>query len=230
MKSAILSLVVLGVVLWTAGCGDEAAAPAFVEDIAKAAPDNVKLLLENDHLKVSKFTVPSQVELPMHRGEDRVVYSITDYRLRLLRPDVPPSDAVHRAGQAHWHPAGTHGVKNIGPIAAEYLVIERKTSNPTPGVTSNLAELVPDKARIVFENEQTKVIEVSLNPGDKLPPHTAASRLVYSPTAARLRYTAAGGTTEEDLAAGAVHFHDGGEHQVENLSDAPVKLVIFELM
>ncbi len=99
------------------------------------------MLLDNDSVSVVRFTVPPQGQLPMHRGKDRVVYSLSDYKIQLLRPDGVPSIKTFREGEVHWHGAGTHGIRNIGPITAEYLVVSRKGANPTPGVTSNLAEL-----------------------------------------------------------------------------------------
>ena len=209
-------------------CGEEP--PAVVEDIVKAAPDQVELLFENDSISVMRFTLAPQAQLPMHRGVDRAVYSLTSYKLRFMTPSGEPTIRDFNPGDVHWHRAGVHAVTNIGPIPAKYLVVTRKGVNPTPGVTSNIAELAPDKARVVLENQDAKVIEISLQPKDKLPAHNAAGRVIYSLTAAKLKFTAGGQTTEEEWAEGAAHWHDGGEHQVENLSAEPVRFLVFEYM
>jgi quercetin dioxygenase-like cupin family protein len=210
-------------------CGGEKP-EAIVEDIAKAAPDKVELLFENASVSVMRVTLPSQARLPMHRGRDRLIYSLTNYKLRYMGPATEPVIRDFKPGDVQWRPAGAQAVQNVGPIPARYLVVSRKANNPTPGVTSNIAELAPDKARVVFENQEAKVIEISLQPKDKLPPHTAAGRVIYSLTPAKIRFTAAGKSMEEEWAEGSVHWHDGGEHQVENLSAEPVRFLVFELM
>ncbi len=228
MKKLLLPMAVLALLL--SGCGAEEAEVAVVEDIAQAAPGNVDVLLDNDHLTVMKFTVPPQEELPMHQGRARIVYSLNDYRLQYLVPDYPAELRMHRQGEGHWHNSGVHGVKNVGATTAEYLVVTAKGPNPTPGVSSNLVELVPDKARVAFAHQNAQVIEVSLEPGDKLPPHEAAARAVYSSTDAKLRFIAGEEETESEWKAGSVHYHEGGEHAVENVSEQPVKYVVFEMM
>ncbi len=89
---------------------------------------------------------------------------------------------------------------------------------------------MPDKAKVIFENEQAKVLEVSLEPGDKQPVHAAASRVIYTLTPVKLKFTAGEESSEVDYAAGEASWHDGGEHTVENLSAEPVRYLVFELM
>jgi hypothetical protein len=175
-----LRFAVAAIALLSFSCGGskEPAGSGVVEDIVKAAPDRARLLLENEQLVVTLFTLAPQAELPMHEGRDRVVYSLSDYRLQFHPQGGDPTVRVFRKGDAHWHSSGMHAVKNIGPIPAEYLVVARKSSNPTPGVTSNLADLTPKSARIVFENQDAKVLEVSLQSGERQPVHNAAGRLV----------------------------------------------------
>ena len=102
--------------------------------------------------------------------------------------------------------------------------------NPTAGVTSNLAELTPDKAKVILETEKVKVLEIVLDPGEKQPEHDAASRLIYSLTAAKLGFTAADETTEIEFAPGDAHYHQGGKHAVTNLGEEPVRYLVFEMM
>jgi quercetin dioxygenase-like cupin family protein len=212
-----------------AGCGGEEP-EAIVEDLVKAAPDKVELLLENASVSVMRVTLPSQARLPMHRGRDRIIYSLTNYKIRAMSPGTEPVIRDYKPGDVEWRRAGARALQNVGPIPARFLVVSRKANNPTPGVTSNIAELAPDKARVVFENEDAKVIEISLQPKDKLPPHKTAGHVVYALTPAKLKFIAAGKPADEEWAEGSVHWHDGGEHQIENLSAGPVRLVVFELM
>lgn len=226
-KALLIALVTLAV---ACGPAEKPAEVAVQEDIVKTAPDRARLLLENDHLAAALFTLPAQAELPMHRGGDRVVYSLSDYRLQFRPQDGEPVVRMFRQGEAHWHPAGAHAIRNIGATKAEYLVVTRKTANPTAGITSNLAELKPEQARVVFENQDVKVIDVSLKPGETQPMHKGAGRLVYSLTPMQLKFVSGGQKSQSAYSAGEAHYHQGGDHQVANLSKEPAHYVIFELM
>lgn len=226
----LLTGVLVALVALTLACGNGDEAPAMVEDIYQAAPEQAQMLLENEHVAVARFTVAPRAELPMHPGTERVVYSLSDYKVQIKRPGIEPRILDFRKGNVNWYGAGTHGVRNVGPITAEYLVVARKAPNPTPGVTSNLAELAPEMAKVVFENEEGKVLEVSLDAGAKQPVHAAAGRVVYALTDAKLKFTAGEESMEKELAAGEVHWHDGGDHQVENVSEGAVRYLVVELM
>ncbi|MBK9170751.1 MAG: hypothetical protein IPM24_25300 [Bryobacterales bacterium] len=213
-------------------CGptEETAAARIHDDIAIASPDLVKVLLDNDHLTVTRFTIPPQGELPLHKGQDRVVYSLSDYRVHYITPNGDPVLNDLKKGTAHWHSAGVHAVRNVAATTADYLTVARKAFNPTPGVTSDLVEQAPNQAKVVFENESAKVIEVTLEPGERQRPHQAAARVVYSITPAKLKYTDPSGTAETEHAAGEVHYHAGGEHRVQNVGSGQVRYVVFEVM
>jgi quercetin dioxygenase-like cupin family protein len=225
MRMLLLLTSALGLFLFACGAGDEAES-AGAEDTPQAGSE---VLLDNNHLTVLKFTVPPQGELPAQQWKSGILYSLSDYRLQYLVPDYPASLRTHRKGEVEWQNSKTYGVKNVGPITAEFLLVTSKGDNPTPGVTSNIAELTPDKARVVFENQDAKVIEISLEPGDKQPAHNAASRAIYALTDAKLTFIA-DEIAESTLTAGEAHYHSGGEHAVENLSDQPVQYLVFELM
>jgi quercetin dioxygenase-like cupin family protein len=227
VKALLMALVTLSV-----ACGpvEQPAAVTIQEDIVKTAPDRARLLLENDHIVATLFTLPAQAELPMHRGGDRVVYSLSDYRLQFRTEDGEPALRDFRRGEVHWHPGEAHGIRNVGATRAEYLVVTRKTGNPAGGVTSNLAELDPEQARVIFENENAKVIDISLKPGKTQPMHKGAARLVYSLTAMKVKLVSGAGSSESAYSPGEVHYHPGGDHRVTNLSKEPVRYLVFELM
>ena len=226
-KAVLIAVVALAI---SCGPADQPAAVTVQDDIVKAAQDRARLLLENDHLSAVMFTLPPQSELPMHRGGDRVVYSLSDYKLQ-FRPEAgEPVVRDFRQGEAHWHTAGAHAIRNVGATNAEYLVVTRKGANPTAGVTSNLAELKPEQARVILENQDAKVIDVSLKPGEAQPMHKGAARLIYSMTPLNLKFASAAGKSESAYSAGEVHYHPGGDHQVANVSKEPARYIIFELM
>ncbi len=228
MKSVPCLVSLLALLL--VACGPTETPEVAVDDIVQAAPDSVELLLDNDYVTVTRFTVSSQVRIPLHHSGPRIVYPLSSYKLRWENPGYEASIRDFQEGKAMWSSAGESAFTNAGATTARFLVVTRKEPNPTPGVTSNIAELDPAHATVVFENQDAKVIEVSLDAGGKLPEHDAASRVVYALTPAKIKMVAGGETTEVDYAEGDARWLEGGPHSVENLSAEPIRYLVFEVM
>lgn len=86
----------------------------------------------------------------------------------------------------------------------------------------------PKQERLVFQNEYVRAYEVTLAPGEKLPPHEMGNRIIYSLTDYTLSYQWEGKTSVEKRKAGDVHFHPEGRHAEENAGKVPVKLILVE--
>jgi hypothetical protein len=86
----------------------------------------------------------------------------------------------------------------------------------------------PKQEKLVFENPYVKAYEVTLNPGDKLPPHESGNRIIYSLTDYALRYKWDGKTSEEKRKAGDVHYHPAGVHAEESGGTGPARFILVE--
>jgi hypothetical protein len=86
----------------------------------------------------------------------------------------------------------------------------------------------PKAEKLVFENEYVKAYEVSLKPGENLPPHETGNRLIYSLTAYKLTYHWENRSAEENRKAGEIHFHPAGIHHEENSGKAVAKFLMVE--
>ncbi len=86
----------------------------------------------------------------------------------------------------------------------------------------------PQKEKPVFQNEYVRVFQVTLNPGEKLPPHESGERLVYSLTSYSLTYRWGERTSEERRKEGDIHFHPGGKHAEENSGKQKASFLIIE--
>jgi hypothetical protein len=79
----------------------------------------------------------------------------------------------------------------------------------------------PKQEKLVFENQFVKAYEVTLQPGEKLPPHHGVND--YRPL-----YHWEGRTTEEKRKAGDVHFHPAALHSEENAGKGIARFLIVE--
>ncbi len=86
----------------------------------------MKILFENDRVRVQEHYVKRGERIGMHSHPPYVVYSFNDYKVRSTFPDGSSRESEGRAGHAHWNEATTHAVENIGATDVRNLVIEIK--------------------------------------------------------------------------------------------------------
>ena len=97
-------------------------------DVSAVSPDYSKLLLDNDHYKVTKVLLPKGKKIPMHAGVNRIIYSLSDYQIMYNSSKGGESDGVKqmKTGDVHWHEACQHAIENTGETDAEYIVVNYK--------------------------------------------------------------------------------------------------------
>jgi quercetin dioxygenase-like cupin family protein len=89
----------------------------------EATSEKQDVLLENDVVEVHAVSLDPEQTLPDHRGLARVVYSLSDYRVRLTHGDSSEERAFQR-GDVHWHAPGVHSLENVGDQPARFIVVE----------------------------------------------------------------------------------------------------------
>lgn len=115
-RAALLAVVV---VLFAAGT-------VLAQDAVKVAPNNNKVLLENDQVRVIDFHSKPGVKIPMHSHPDMVVYSISGGKTKFTSPDGKVTEREGKPGQATWRDAETHASEYIGTGEAHAVLIELK--------------------------------------------------------------------------------------------------------
>lgn len=91
-----------------------------------AAPNVYKLLTENDRVRVLDVRVKPGEKTKMHSHPDRVVYVLSDHRLKFTSADRQNKELELKAGQVLWIEAGAHTTENIGNTEAHNLAVELK--------------------------------------------------------------------------------------------------------
>jgi mannose-6-phosphate isomerase-like protein (cupin superfamily) len=99
----------------------------FAQDAAKVAPDIVKVLLDNDKVRVLEFMVKPGESTGMHSHPNYVVYFLVDGKMQIILPDGKSSEMDVKAGDVRWSEAVTHNNKNIGKTESHAIVVELKT-------------------------------------------------------------------------------------------------------
>ena len=95
---------------------------------AEAMPESglVKVLLENDDVKVAKANRQPGTVVPMHTHPAYVGYIFAPWKGRFTNPEGKVVEKEFSAGDVLYSPGRTHALEIIGTTNQEILVIEWK--------------------------------------------------------------------------------------------------------
>lgn len=103
------------------------AGPALAQDPVVVAPQNHKVLLENERVRVIEFRSKPGDKIVMHEHPAYIVYDIRPGRLKITKPDgTSRTDPGDEAGEATWQEAGAHALENVGDTETVALLVELK--------------------------------------------------------------------------------------------------------
>lgn len=88
----------------------------------------------------------------------------------------------------------------------------------------------PSTVQVKLDNDQVRVLEAVLKPGDKEQMHSHPAAVMYILSGGRIRnHTADGKSVESDLTAGQTVFREPVTHWAENIGTTTVHLILVEL-
>jgi quercetin dioxygenase-like cupin family protein len=99
---------------------------AMAQDLAKISPQDVKVLLENDRVRVLEVRHQPGVKEPMHSHPAYVSYYLDATRVKVTSPDGKTIEKDRKAGEVQFSEPVTHALENIGTTEQHVLVIELK--------------------------------------------------------------------------------------------------------
>lgn len=104
------------------------AGPVLAQDMAKVAPNNTKVLVDNDQVRVMEVWLKPGESLPMHSHPANVVYFVTPGKTKTTTADGKVTETEHKAGDAMYNAPVTHSNQNVGSTATKALVVELKSA------------------------------------------------------------------------------------------------------
>ena len=105
------------------------ATPALLaQDRAATVPD-MKVLLDNECVRMQFHDVAVGEKTPMHSHPKYAVYVFNPYKARITLANGSQLISEHKAGDAFWHEASQHIVENIGATPIHNLVVELKPAS-----------------------------------------------------------------------------------------------------
>lgn len=234
MKNSIYhlsSLLALSCLLLACGNKDKTENQQMNESLKNEKEMSPEIVFENDYAKVVKVTLAPAAALEAHQGEDRVIYSLSDYTVDWVEQGKNTSTKSWNQGDVHFHKAGQHSGKNTGNSTAEWLAFIKKNAN-LPDCNENTLEndvhsVVPDLATLSFDNEAFRVTEVRVPQGVSIPMHAGANRIIYSLSDYQLLYESVeAGKKEGSFKKGDVHWHNACQHTLKNIGETEAKFLV----
>jgi quercetin dioxygenase-like cupin family protein len=92
------------------------------------------------------------------------------------------------------------------------------------------ATVAPHVYNVLFENDQVRLLEVKMQPGDHTEMHSHPDNLIYALSGGKVKFTAPSGEVAElDVPAGASIWMDATDHETDNIGGTTIHALMFEL-
>jgi len=96
-------------------------------------------------------------------------------------------------------------------------------------MTEHAATVAPDVYKVIFENDQVRMLEARMPPGGHTDMHSHPDHLVYALENAKVRFsTPSGEAAEVEMNAGDVMWREAEEHATDNVGATEVRVLFFE--
>lgn len=97
------------------------------DDMTKAAPNQVKILFENDRVRVLETTIKPGDKIPMHsHSTARVVYFSNAFSEKITRSGREPQIYHRQVGTVDFNEAESLTVENVSAAEGRNIVVELK--------------------------------------------------------------------------------------------------------
>src|SRR5260370_35752302 len=99
---------------------------AVAQDVVQLAPNQVKLVFENDRVRVLHFHEPGHSKLPMHSHPAYVTVGFTTDDSKYTFPDGKTSNQRTKADDVTYSKGITHAYENLSDTASESVMVKLK--------------------------------------------------------------------------------------------------------
>lgn len=96
------------------------------QDSARVAPKNVKVLLENNRVRVLEVRIKPGEKIPMHSHPAHITYALSDAKGQYTSPDGSSTISEAKPNSVFWSEPVTHSSVNVGNTEIHAIVVELK--------------------------------------------------------------------------------------------------------
>jgi beta-alanine degradation protein BauB len=99
---------------------------AMAEDLVKVMPNDVKVIVDNDRVRVLDVLHKPGVKEPMHSHPAYVTVYLSATKVKVTTPDGKTVEKDRKAGEVQYNAPVTHALENIGTADQHVIVVELK--------------------------------------------------------------------------------------------------------
>jgi beta-alanine degradation protein BauB len=133
-----------GLLLRVVATGMALASSAAAQDPLPLYPENYKVLVENERVRVLDFRLGRGATERSHSHPAHVVYVVAPFEVRFTFPDGRTGIRKAAAGDVLFSEAVTHATENIGGTDAHGILVELKTAPAQAAARSGEAAIPAD--------------------------------------------------------------------------------------
>jgi hypothetical protein len=195
-----------------------------------------RTVVDNDQVRVLVVNQPPHKKTALHEHKvNRVMIYLEPGSQNLDYQDGKRVVNQWKAGEAKWSPAsGMHVAEITSGQPVTIVEIElKKPGDPARTATGPLDPVKLDAKdyKVLFENDQVRVLRARIGVGKSTPVHEhLLNRVTTYLTEVKLRVTTPDGASQTvERKPGEVAFAGPAKHKEENLSPVPFEVVAVEL-
>jgi len=227
MKNILISMVLL-IVISCSGSKEIFLHPEVV------SPEIYKVLLDNEDVKVLEVTFDAGQGDKMHDHDPMTFHVLQGGKARVTMPDGTVNERQVPTGfTGHNSESQRHRITNIGDDQIKILLIERKRSESSAEKKQELIlpeEVSPEVYKVLLENDDVKVLEVTFAPGQSDLMHEHGVLTYYGIKGGKLQNTLPDGTVREMEAPDGFVGHGDKivKHQMKNVGTDTARFILVE--
>ena len=209
-----------------------AAVAAFAQDVVQLAPDQVKVVFENDYVRVLHFNEPGHSKLPMHSHPAYVLVGFTTDDSKYTFPDGKTSNERTKADDVTYSKSKTHAYENLSDAAMESVMVELKKPGAAAAAKTALDPVKLDSKhyKVVIDNDQVRVLRSKYGPHEKSVMHEHPASVAVFMSDGHVKFTLPDGTSQDtNTKAHDATWSEAGKHLPENVGDKPMEVIVIEL-
>lgn len=207
-----------------------AAVPVLAQDITKVAPTGVKVVFENDQVRVLDVVTQPGSTMAVHSHPAVMVVTLTPGTTRFTSTTgkTETVGANVTRGGATYRPAESHASENVGKAVSHVFLIEFK--QPAPAANKARHPSLPAPYKHVSENAHAVQFELVVAPGGSVPVHTHGNHVLVALADATAEITNQDGTKQTmNLVKDTATYGTPVTHSGVNTGKTPMHLVVVEL-
>jgi beta-alanine degradation protein BauB len=210
------------------------AATVSAQDPVKVDPAHCKVVLENEYVRVLRWSESPGDKTPMHSHPALVSISLSAGKTRFTGPDGKTQEVETEPGQATWSDPTAHSSENLSDAPGEVIQVELKAKPSAVmtalSVTEDAVAVDPEHYEVMFENARVRVLRVHYAPGEKSVMHAHPANVAVFLSDGHTTFSLPGGKTSvSDVKAGQVTWSGAEQHLPENTGSGALDLILVEL-